>query len=136
MARRLVVALTLCCLLVPVATAAAQSNPFTPLPAATPTPASTPAPTSTPSSTSSLSDTGSRTLLLIAAGLLAVFLAIGIWIAKDARRNAPEHHRGRHMMAEPAPGEPRERRRDPKAKATARKRGKAQRQARRHNRPR
>jgi hypothetical protein len=136
MARRLVVALTLLCLLVPAAAASAQSNPFTPLPAATPTPATTPAPTAPPSTTSSLQDTGSRTLLLIAVALLVGFVAVGVWILRDARRNAPEHRRGRHMIAEPAPGEPRERRRDPKAKAHARRRGKAQRQARRHNRPR
>jgi hypothetical protein len=136
MARRIAVALTLICLLAPAGAALAQGNPFTPLPVGTPTPASTPAPASTPSSTSSLQDTGSRTLLLIGVALLVSFVAVGVWIARDARRRAPEHHRGRHMIAEPAPGEPRERRRDPKAKAHARRRAKAQRQARKHNRPR
>jgi hypothetical protein len=130
--RRVAVLLTLAALLVPAGAAIAQDNPFQPLPAATPTPA--PAPTATPGS-NGLEDTGSRTLLVIAAGLLVVFVAIGLWIARDARRAVPEHRRGRHMMAEPAPGEPRERRRDPKAKARARQRAKAQRVARRANRP-
>jgi hypothetical protein len=133
---RLAVVFTLFALLVPAGVAVAQDNPFTPLPAATPTAAPAPAPTSAPSTNGGLADTGSRTLLLIAAALLVFFVAIGFWIARDARRSVPEHRRGRHMIAEPAPGEPRERRRDPKAKARARQRAKAQREARRHNRPR
>jgi hypothetical protein len=133
--RRLAVLLTLAALLVPAGAAIAQDNPFQPLPAATPTPAPAPAPTAS-SSSNGLEDTGSRTLLIIGIGLLAVFLFIGFWIARDARRAVPEHRRGRHMMAEPAPGEPRERRRDPKAKARARQRGRAQRHARKQNRPR
>jgi hypothetical protein len=94
--------------------------------------------TPAPSSNSSTQETGTRTLYIIGAALLVSFFAIGIWIARDARRSLPkhEHHRGRHMMAEPAPGEPRERRRDPKAKARSREKTRAQRQARRHNRPR
>ena len=131
---RLAVVLTLVALLVPAAAAVAQGNPFAPLPAATPTPALTPAPTA--STTSSSQDTGTKTLYFIGAALLVVFVAIGVWIARDARRSIPEHRRGRHMMAEPAPGEPRERRRDPKAKARARQKTRAQRKARRHNRPR
>jgi hypothetical protein len=133
--RRLAAVLTLVALLVPAGAAVAQDNPFQPLPAATPTPAPAPAPTAT-SSDSGLQDTGTRTLYVIGAALLVVFVFIGFWIARDARRAVPEHRRGRHMMAEPAPGEPRERRRDPKAKARARGRAKAQRAARRHNRPR
>jgi hypothetical protein len=131
--RRLAVVLTLAALLVPAGAAVAQDNPFQPLPAATPTPA--PAPTAT-ASNSGLQDTGTDTLYIIGAGLLVVFLFIGVWIARDARRAVPEHRRGRHMIAEPAPGEPGERRRDPKAKARARQRARAQRQARKHNRPR
>jgi hypothetical protein len=133
---RLAVLLTLFALLVPAAAALAQDNPFGPLPAATPTPP----PVATPdtSSNSGSQDTGTRTLYIIGAALLVSFFAIGVWIARDARRNLPkhEHHRGRHTMAEPAPGEPRERRRDPKAKARARQKTRAQRQARKHNRPR
>jgi hypothetical protein len=133
---RLAVLLTLAALLVPAATAVAQSNPFGPLPVSP----STPAPTATPDTSSSTAsqDTGTRTLYIIGAALLVSFVAIGIWIARDARRSIPQHdhHRGRHAMAEPAPGEPRERRRDPKAKARARQKTRSQRQARRHNRPR
>jgi hypothetical protein len=119
-------------LALPAAPALAQDNPFTPLPstpAATPTPAPTPAPT-----VSTGSDTGTTTLYVIGGGLLIVFFAIGAWIARDARRSIPEHRRGRHAIAEPAPGMPGERRRDPRAKARARAKAKAQRRARRHNR--
>jgi hypothetical protein len=133
---RLAVVLTLFALLVPAGAALAQDNPFAPLPAATPTPAPAPAPTATVSTSNGLGDTGSQTLFLIAGALLVFFVAIGFWIARDARRSVPEHRRGRHMIAEPAPGEPRERRRDPKAKARARQRARAQRQARKQNRPR
>jgi hypothetical protein len=132
---RLAVVLTLVALLAPASAALAQDNPFTPLPGATPTVAPAPVPTVS-NSNGGLADTGSSTLLLIGAALLVFFVAIGFWIARDARRSVPEHRRGRHMMAEPAPGEPRERRRDPKAKARARQRTRAQRQARKHNRPR
>jgi hypothetical protein len=124
--------LTILVLALPAAPALAQSNPFGPLPQ--PAPATTPVPTATPSLTSS-QDTGTKTLYIIGAVLLVAFAVIGVWIARDARRSLPGHHRGRHMMAEPAPGAPAERRRDPQAKAQARKKGRAQRRARRHNRP-
>jgi hypothetical protein len=130
---RLVALLAAVVLLVAAAPARAQDSPFAPLPQATPTQA--PLPTATPDS-NGLQETGTRTLYVIGGALLVFFVAIGVWIARDARRNIPEHHRGRHMMAEPAPGEPRERRRDPKAKAQSRKKTRAQRQARKRNRPR
>jgi hypothetical protein len=132
---RFAIALAVLALAVPAAPAFAQTSPFGPLPPPAATPAPTPAPTPTPSS-SGLSDTGTRTLYVIGAALLVAFVGIGVWIARDARRSIPQHHRGRHSMAEPAPGEPRERRRDPQAKERARKRGRAQRRARKHNRPR
>jgi hypothetical protein len=133
---RLAVALALFALVVPAAPAAAQSSPFSPLPVAPPQAATpTPAPTATPTSVGN-QETGTRTLYVIGIGLLVAFAAIGVWIARDARSSIPEHRRGRHAMAEPAPGEPRDRRRDPQAKARARQRGKAQRAARRQNRPR
>jgi hypothetical protein len=83
-------------------------------------------------------DTGTRTLYIIGVVLLVAFVAIGVWIARDARRSIPDHHhrRGSMAMAEPAPGEPRERRRDARAKARARKKTREQKRARRHNRPR
>lgn len=132
---RLVVLLAALVLVVAAAPARAQDNPFAPLPQATPTQA--PLPTATPDTSSNgLQETGTRTLYVIGAALLVFFVAIGFWIARDARRSIPEHHRGCHMMAEPAPGEPRERRRDPKVKAQSRKKTRAQRRARKHNRPR
>jgi hypothetical protein len=116
------------------APARAQDNPFTPLPAATPTAA--PVPTATPDTSSNgIGTTGTRTLYIIAGALLVFFVGIGVWIARDARRSIPQHQRGRHTMAEPAPGEPRPRARDPKVKSRARKKARAQRQARKHNRP-
>ena len=130
---RLVALLATVVVLAATAPARAQDNPFTPLPQATPT--QEPIPTATPD-TKDLDETGTRTLYVIGGALLVFFVAIGVWIARDARRSIPEHHRGRHMMAEPAPGEPRERRRDPRAKAQSRKKARAQRRARRHNRPR
>jgi hypothetical protein len=132
---RLVALLAALAVLAVAAPARAQDSPFAPIPQATPTQA--PIPTATPDTSSNgLDETGTRTLYVIGAALLVFFVAIGVWIARDARRSIPEHHRGRHMMAEPAPGEPRERRRDPKVKAQSRKKARAQRRARKHNRPR
>ena len=132
---RLVALLAALVVLAAAAPARAQDSPFAPIPQATPTQA--PIPTATPDTSSNgLDETGTRTLFVIGAALLVFFVAIGVWIARDARRSIPEHHRGRHMMAEPAPGEPRERRRDPKVKAQSRKKTRAQRRARKHNRPR
>jgi hypothetical protein len=131
---RLVAPLAVLAFLATAAPAGAQSSPFAPLPRATPTQA--PLPTATPDTSSNgAQETGTRTLYVIGAALLVFFVAIGVWIARDARSSVPEHRRGRHMMAEPAPGEPRERRRDPKAKAQSRKKTRAQRRARKHNRP-
>jgi hypothetical protein len=73
-------------------------------------------------------------LYAIGAGLLVVFVGIGIWIARDARRSVPQHHRGHRNVAEPAPGEPRPRKKDPRAKQRSRQKARAQRRARRHNR--
>jgi hypothetical protein len=120
-------------LLAPAPAAFAQSDPFTP-----PAPQPTAVPTPTPSEDSALDpDGGTQTLFIIAAVLLVAFAAIGVWIARDARRAAPEHarHRGARGVAEPAPGMPAERKRDPQARARARKKTRAQKRARRHNRP-
>ncbi|MEA2291623.1 MAG: hypothetical protein QOF17_643 [Solirubrobacteraceae bacterium] len=120
-------------LLLPAAPALAQSSPFGPLPQ--PAQTAAPAPTATPAG--GATDTGTRTLLAIGGALLVVFVAIGVWIARDARRSIPQHHhaRGARAMAEPDRGEPRPRRHDPKAKERAREKARAQRRARRHNRP-
>jgi hypothetical protein len=66
---------------------------------------------------------------VIGAGLLLVFVAIGVWIARDARRGLAERHRG-----DPLPAGGRPRTRAPQAKQRARAKGRAQRRARRRNR--
>jgi hypothetical protein len=133
MRRCLAPALTFLALLAVAAPAVAQDNPFAPptLPQQTAAPTVTATPDT---SSNSATETGTRTLYVIMAALLVAFVAIGVWIARDARRSIPEHRRGRHAMAEPAPGEPRPRRRDPKSKARARSKARAQRRARRYNR--
>jgi hypothetical protein len=100
-----------------------------------PAPTAAPVPTATPAG--GATDTGTRTLFLIGGALLVAFIAIGVWIARDARRSVPQHHhaRGARAMAEPERGEPRPRKPDPKAKERARQKARAQRRARRHNRP-
>ena len=132
---RLATVLALLALLLPAAPALAQGggdNPFAPPQVPAPTPEPTPEPQD---DSTGVSATETTTLFVIAGGLLVAFVAIGWWIARDARRRAPQHARGRHAMAEPGRGLPQERRRDPKAKARARKKARAQRRARKHNRP-
>src|SRR3954454_10141489 len=70
------------------ASALAQGDSFGPLPAAPPS--ETPVPTVTPTSSVQDESTGSRTVLLIGGGLVALFLVIGTVIVRDARRNVPE----------------------------------------------
>jgi hypothetical protein len=125
--RRLVALLVVVNLAAPAA-ALAQGNPFTP-PINPNAPVQTPAPTptSTPDN-GSLSGTGRTTLYVIGAALLIAFVAIGVWIARDARRALPESRRGEPVIAGPS------QRRSPQAKLRARQRTKAQRRARRHNR--
>jgi hypothetical protein len=130
--RHLALLLALLAAFAPAAPALAQdSGPFAPLPQAT----LTPAPTEEPSN-DGIDDgsTGTQTLYVIGAALLVSFVAIGMWISRDARRSIPEHHRGRHAMAEPERGLPQPRHRDPKVKQKARKKTREQRRARRHNR--
>jgi len=106
--------------------AAAQQNPFGPLPQAQPT--DTPVPTATVSS----SDTGSNrnTLFLIGGVLIAGFLIMGWFIARDARRGLGEGELasiGRERDLGPHAHKRH-------AKAKARAKGRAQRQARKRNR--
>jgi hypothetical protein len=109
--------------------ARAQDNPFGPLPAA-PTPVATATPTATASNTTNSSETGTRTLLLIGAGLLIAFLAMGFFIARDARRSLPEDKRPTNALRdEQAHAHKRQ------AKARARAKTRAQKAARRRNRP-
>jgi hypothetical protein len=124
--RTLVIALVLA-LLAPAA-ASAQGGAFGPIP-----PAATPEPTPVPDddSNSLTSDLGGRQTLLIIGGLLLVaFVAIGVFISKDARRALPERHRpGGSRLREEGPHKHKQ-----QAKARARARGKAQKDARRRNR--
>jgi hypothetical protein len=132
--RRSAVAAALVLALLAPAPAALAQDPFTP-PSAPPAAQPTPTPDDTNSALDP--DGGTRTLFIIAGVLLVAFVGIGVWIARDARRAVPEHarHRGARGVAEPAPGMPAERRRDPQARARARKKTRAQKRARRHNRP-
>jgi hypothetical protein len=88
--RAFVIALVLA-LLVPSA-ALAQGGAFGPLPQAAPEPTATP--TADKSDDSLTSDLGGRTTLwVIAGGLLIAFVAIGVFISRDARRALPKGHR-------------------------------------------
>jgi hypothetical protein len=121
--------ITVLALLAPAPAALAQiGNPFNGLPPAQPTPAPTVAPSN--SNTTDDSTTGRDTLLAIAGGLLIVFVAIGVWIARDARRNLPQDERD-HLGRRRDEG-PHKREREAKAKARAK--GRAQRQARKASR--
>lgn len=108
----------------------ALGSDFGPLPqAATPEATPTPAPTTT--SSVAQEDTDRRLLFAIGAALLLLFVGIGWFITRDARTHVPASARAAA-----------ERRRDEgphrhakQAKAKARAKGKAQRTARRANRP-
>jgi hypothetical protein len=107
--------------------AAAQQNPFGPLPAPAPTVTAVATPTSTPSSGSS---TGRNTLFLIGGVLIAGFGIMGWFIARDARRGLPESELaavGRQRDQGPH-------KHKLQAKAKARSKGRAQRAARKRNR--
>ena len=107
--------------------AAAQQNPFGPLPQPQPTATAVATPTATPSSDSS---TGRNTLFLIGGILVVGFAVMGWFIARDARRGLPESELaavGRSRDAGPH-------KHKVQAKAKARAKGRAQRHARRRNR--
>jgi hypothetical protein len=105
------------------------TQPFTPLPPPQPTPAPTPE----PEDDGGFLDTeisGTTTLYVIAGALLIAFVAIGMFISRDAKRTLPKGHRpdARRLREEGPHKHKRE------AKARARARGKAQKAARRRNR--
>jgi hypothetical protein len=105
------------------------TQPFSPLPPAQPTPA----PTAEPDDDGGFLDTeisGTTTLYVIAGALLIAFIAIGMFISRDAKRSLPKSHRpdARRLREEGPHKHKRE------AKARARARGKAQKAARRRNR--
>jgi hypothetical protein len=105
------------------------TQPFSPLPPAQPTPA----PTAEPDDDGGLLDTeisGTTTLYVIAGALLIAFVAIGMFISRDAKRTLPKAHRpDAHRLREEGPHKHKR-----EAKARARARGKAQKAARRRNR--
>jgi hypothetical protein len=106
--------------------AAAQQNPFGPLPQAAPT--ETPTPTAV--STSSDSNTGRNTLFLIGGVLIVGFGIMGWFISRDARRGLPDaEFAGAGRLREEGPHKHKR-----QAKARARQKGRAQRAARKKNR--
>ncbi len=125
----LIIAFVLCAL--PAPAALAQSSPFGPLPQAPPAPTATPAPVQNPGDQSSVS----KPLLLgIAGGVAIIFLGIGIFITRDARRNLTESDR-RAVGRGEVPKTDADRQREAQAaKRKARERGKRQRQARKAQR--
>jgi len=129
MVRRALVVALLVALLVPSAASAQSGGAFGPLPQAAPAPTATP--TADKSNNSLTSDLGGRTTLyVIAGGLLIAFVAIGVFISRDARRALPKGHRpDSRRLREQGPHKHQR-----QAKARARARTKAQREARRRNR--
>ncbi len=126
MLRRTLVIVLFVALLVPSA-ALAQGDAFGPLPQTAPAPTATPA-KSNNSITSGLG--GRTTLFIIFGGLLIAFVAIGVFISRDARSALPKHHRGdAHRLREQGPHKHKM-----QAKSRARAKTKAQREARRRNR--
>jgi hypothetical protein len=104
------------------------TQPFSPLPPAQPTPAPTPEPEDDGFLDSEIS--GTSTLYVIAGALLVAFVAIGMFISRDARKSLPAGHRpDAHRLRDEGPHKHKR-----EAKARARARGKAQKAARRRNR--
>jgi hypothetical protein len=130
MFRRAVVLSLILALLAPAAAAAQtqapQQGPFNPFPPPEPTPAPAPPEQDDPFG----DDVGRTTLYVIAGALLVSFVAIGVFISRDARRSIPRTSRGegRRLREEGPHKHARQ------AKAKARARGKAQKAARRRNR--
>ena len=127
MTRRIALITTLLALVL-VTPAAAQTNPFGPLPQAAPTqqPDLTPAPTATPDD----GGTGRNTLFLIGGVLIVGFGIMGWFISRDARRGLGEtEFAGAGRLREEGPH-----RHKRQAKAKARAKTRAQRAARKKNR--
>jgi hypothetical protein len=129
MFRRTIVIALLAALLAPAAAfAQGGGGAFGPLPPSAP--AATPTPE--PADDSLTSDLGGRqTMFIIGGALVVLFIVIGVYISRDARRALPERHRpadGRRLRDE-GPHKHKQ-----QAKARARARGKAQKDARRRNR--
>jgi hypothetical protein len=127
---RLAALLTVLLLAAPAPAALAQDQPggpFGPLPPAAPEPTATP----TPDPTVEAQEETDRTLLFAIGGILVVlFVVIGRFITRDARRTL--HDRGRDEAPKLREQGPHRHARQAKAKARAKT--KAQRRARRQNR--
>jgi hypothetical protein len=109
--------------------AAAQQNPFGPLPSAPTEAPPTPTPTS---SSSDDTDTGRVTLFIIGGALVIGFAIMGWFIMRDARRAIPEEDlAAMGRLREQGPHAHKQH-----AKAKARAKGRAQKNARKSNRPR
>jgi hypothetical protein len=128
-----IASLLLCaiCLAAAPAPALAQSSPFGPLPQ--PAPTATPTPQDTGTNVLG-QDVGRKTLYGIAGGFVLLFIAIGWWISRDARRALPKGPASEAALARRA--DPRERHRRQREKERARKKTRAQRQARKAHRKR
>ena len=128
MSRRIALITTL--LVLALATpAAAQQNPFGPLPSA---PTETPTPVATTSSNSDNNNTGRLTLFVIGGALILGFAVMGWFIMRDARRAIPEEDlAAMSRLREQGPHAHKQH-----AKRKARAKGRAQRTARKANRPR
>ena len=119
------------CLLVPAPAALAQTSPFGPLPPAGPAPTPTPTPNT---GTNVLGQDVSRaTLFAIAGGFVIVFVAIGWFISRDARRTLPADRRDTPTPERLTPAERRKRERN---RTRARQKTRAQKAARKAHRKR
>ncbi len=128
MTRRIALITTLLALAL-AAPAAAQQNPFGPLPQAAPTETPTPTPVSTSSNDN---NTGRNTLFVIGAALVIGFGVMGWFIMRDARKAIPEEDlAAMSRLREQGPHAHKQH-----AKRKARAKGRAQRTARKANRPR
>ena len=128
MSRRIALITTLLVLAL-AAPAAAQQNPFGPLPDA---PTAEPTPVATASTNSDNNNTGRFTLFVIGGALVIGFAVMGWFIMRDARRSIPDDElAAMGRLREQGPHAHKQH-----AKAKARAKGRAQKNARRSNRPR
>lgn len=128
MSRRIALITTLLVLAL-AAPAAAQQNPFGPLPDA---PTAEPTPVATASTNSDNNNTGRLTLFVIGGALVIGFAVMGWFIMRDARRSIPDDElAAMGRLREQGPHAHKQH-----AKAKARHKGRQQRQARKANRPR
>lgn len=127
--RRLAALLLFACLVLPAA-ATAQSNPFGPLPQPA-APEVTAEPVEDPADQSVIS-TG--VLFAIAGGVLAVFVAIGVYISRDARGHLTDEDRRSLERGEEVTGVDPDSKRAQQARKKARAKTRAQKQARKKQR--